>query len=287
MPVDGMNVFFLLDRSDSVAGRPAGGGAGDGQHLVRRGSVPSDQGGVVVFGAEAAIESSANPRRRSATGARGVFQPADRSRGAIRLATAAFPETGQRRLLVFSDGNQTVGDALQAVPRGAAARGHRRRRSLGAAERPGRGARCRRWRMPNRLKQGQTFEVKVFAAQRPRTRANLSVYRNEQLLGTQPVELRRARTCSPSPRPSTDPGFHAYDVRIDAPGDSVPQNNRSDRLHRPCAANPGCSSCPPIRRRTGPWPRRCSLRKLECPGRRPHRLPLRRWRRCRATTRSS
>ena len=35
--------------------------------------------------------------------------------GAIRLGTAAFPETGQKRLVLLSDGNENVGDAMAAL----------------------------------------------------------------------------------------------------------------------------------------------------------------------------
>ena len=34
---------------------------------------------------------------------------------AIRLGTAAFPETGQKRLVLLTDGNENVGDAMGAV----------------------------------------------------------------------------------------------------------------------------------------------------------------------------
>ncbi len=34
---------------------------------------------------------------------------------AIRLGTAAFPETGQKRLVLMSDGNENVGDAMSAL----------------------------------------------------------------------------------------------------------------------------------------------------------------------------
>ena len=34
---------------------------------------------------------------------------------AIRLGTAAFPETGQKRLVLLTDGNENLGDAMAAV----------------------------------------------------------------------------------------------------------------------------------------------------------------------------
>ena len=59
-PLEGMNVFYLLDRSDSIPGPQ--------QELTRdyvnqsfEHSQEGDRGGVLVFGTDAALESSAQP----------------------------------------------------------------------------------------------------------------------------------------------------------------------------------------------------------------------------------
>jgi uncharacterized membrane protein len=81
--------------------------------------------------------------------------------------------------------------------------------------------------VPNKLKKGQTFDVKIFVQSDRATRANLSLYRDDVLLGTQPVELQSGKNLFTFPQTLADAGFHTYDVSIDAPGDTVPQNNRS------------------------------------------------------------
>lgn len=223
-PVEGINVFFVLDRSDSVPGEQQEAA----REMVNRLSArkkTGDRGGVVVFGADAAIESSANPvvdlpRVQAVVGTGGSDLAS-----AIRLATAAFPETGQRRIVLFSDGNQTVGDSLQAVLAA---------RPLGVsvdvvplgAER-GTGVSVQKVGIPPKLKKGQTFEVKIFAESDTARRANVSLYRNDQLLGTQPVDLQAGKNLFTFPQTLDQTGFHTYDVRIDAAGDSVPQNNRA------------------------------------------------------------
>lgn len=224
MPVDGLNLFFLLDRSDSV---PAGQQEA-ARELVNTFSAakrPVDGAGVVVFGADAAIESTVGPAV-DVQKIHAVLSSAGTDlAGAIRLATAAFPETGQRRVVVLSDGNQTVGDALQAVASA---------RSLGVtvdvvplgASR-GRDVVLQKVALPPKLKRGQTFDLKVFIRSDQATRANLSVYRDERLLGTQAVDLQPGKNLFTFAQTLEDPGFHAYDVRLDDPGDTVPQNNRS------------------------------------------------------------
>lgn len=224
LPVEGMNVFYLLDRSDSLPP--------DQQEAAREYVNTSaarkqlaDKAGVVVFGADAAIEStvgSAVDLQR----VQAVVSPSGTDlAGAIRLATAAFPETGQRRLVIQSDGNQTLGDALQAVlaarPLGVTVDAVPR----GAVR--GRDVLLQKVTLPTKLKRGQTFEVKIFAQSDRATRANLSLYRGEQLLGTQPVELQPGKNLFTFPQTLGEAGFYGYDVRLDAPGDTVSQNNRS------------------------------------------------------------
>src|SRR5438093_3276611 len=120
-PLQGMNVFFLLDRSDSIPS-PQQEGARKYVNEAAARKKKEDKAGVLVFGADAALETSANEqidvqKINAVVGAERTDIAA-----AIRLATAAFPETGQKRLVLLSDGNENIGDAevalLAAVPLG-------------------------------------------------------------------------------------------------------------------------------------------------------------------------
>src|SRR5260221_222246 len=113
-PLEGMNVFFLLDRSDSIPS-PQQEGARKYVNEAAAQKKKADQAGVLVFGADAALETSANEKIdvqkiNAVVGAERTDIAA-----AIRLGTAAFPETGQKRLVLLSDGNENTGDAEAAV----------------------------------------------------------------------------------------------------------------------------------------------------------------------------
>ena len=96
-PLEGVNVFFALDRSDSV---PSIQQEAAVRYVTQSAAQKQkdDRGGVLVFGSDASLESTANQivKLDKVTAIVG----ADRTdlAGAIRLATAAFPETGQKRL---------------------------------------------------------------------------------------------------------------------------------------------------------------------------------------------
>ncbi|PYI89180.1 MAG: hypothetical protein DME26_01810 [Verrucomicrobia bacterium] len=223
-PMEGMNVFFLLDRSDSI---PSAQQEAARKYVNRaaKDKKKTDRAGVLVFGTEASLESTANTsidlQKINA------IVPTERTdiAGAIRLGTAAFPETGQKRLVLLSDGNENVGEALAAV---LAARplevtidvvpqGIERRNDVSV----------QKLTVPGKVKKGQTFETKIFVEADQAQNATVRLYRNEQPLGEQKVELAQGKNLFTFPQTLAEAGFYSYRVELDAPGDVLPQNNKA------------------------------------------------------------
>jgi uncharacterized membrane protein len=223
-PLEGVNVFFVLDRSDSVPSAQQEAA----REFVNRAAQEKkavDRGGVVVFGSAASIETAPNTKVDVAKIQAVVGTERTDIAGAVRLGTAAFPENGQKRLVLMSDGNENLGEAMGAV---AAAR------SLGVSIdvvplglARGGDVTVQKVTIPGMLKKGQTFEVKIFAQSDRNREALLRLFRNEQLLGEQKIELTAGKNLFALPQTLTEPGFYSYDVQLDAPGDPVPQNNRA------------------------------------------------------------
>jgi uncharacterized membrane protein len=223
-PQEGMNVIYLLDRSQSVPSAQQEAALKNVNQSQAR-KLPTDRAGVVVFGAEASLETSPSAR----LDVQKIHAVVDTDRtdlsSAIRLGTAAFPETGQKRLVLMSDGNENLGEAMSAVlaaqplgvtidvvPLGVSRSGDVAVQKLG---------------LPNNLKKGQTFEAKIFAnADQPRP-GTVRLFRNEQLLGEQKIELNGGKNLFTFPQSLPEPGFYTYDIQMDVPGDLVPQNNRA------------------------------------------------------------
>ncbi|HWD17935.1 MAG TPA: glutamine amidotransferase [Verrucomicrobiae bacterium] len=222
-PLEGMNLFFLLDRSQSIPSAQQE----ESKAIVNRMAKekrPTDAAGALVFGSEAAIESRPNASLdlRQIQAIVGV----DRTdiAGAVRLGAAAFPETGQKRLVLFSDGHENVGDALSAL---AAAR------PLGVtmdvvplgAER-GNDVSVKKLTVPTSVKKGQSFDVKIFAQADRAQSATVRLFVNDTRIGEQKIELSAGKNLFSFPQNLAEPGFYKYDVQLDAPGDTIPQNNR-------------------------------------------------------------
>lgn len=224
-PQEGMNVFFLLDRSDSIPSQQQE-SAREYLTKVSAAKKKEDNVGVLVFGTEAAIESSPLSVVRSDTK---IYAVVDGQRSdlasAVRLGSAAFPETGQKRLVILSDGNENIGDAFAAAVSA---------KSLGVSidvvplgVSRGGDISVQKLSLPGNIKKGQTFEVKIFAQADQAQHGTIRLFQNDQLLGEQKVRLEQGKNLFSFPQTLTEPGFYSYDVRLEAGGDSVPQNNRA------------------------------------------------------------
>src|SRR5262249_14871490 len=126
------------------------------------------------------------------------------------------------------------------------------------------------------------FEVKIFAQADQARRATVRLFLNDQLLGEQPVQLEAGKNLFSFPQTLTEPNFYSYEVQIEAPGDSVPQNNRAIDFTT-VRATRGYCSCRPSRTKTRRWWRRCVRRTWTCESPMSPNSPAR-WRRCRVTT---
>jgi uncharacterized membrane protein len=223
-PVEGMNVFFVLDRSDSIPSEQQE--AARGLVNVLAGHMQRmDKAGVIVFGTDASIDRLPNEMIKLDKIDTVVDTQRTDLAAAIRLATAAFPETGQKRIVLMSDGNENIGDALAAVA-GARAQGATVDVVPMGVSR-GNDVFVQKVQVPARLKKGQPFEAKIFVQADQAQTAAVRLYRNEQFLGEQKVRLEAGKNLFTFPQTLPDAGFYSYDVRVDAPGDPLPQNNRA------------------------------------------------------------
>ena len=225
-PQEGMNVFYLLDRSDSVPATQ--------QELARqyvnktaaeKKSFDNDQAGLLVFGSEAAIEFNAN----RAVDSQKILTVVGRDRtdigAALRLGSAAFPEQGQKRLVLISDGNENLGYALASAQEARALGATIDVLPLGVLR--SNDVSVQKLSVPARVKQGQTFEAKIFVQADRAQPATVRLFRNATFLGEQKVDLAAGKNLFTFPQKLADPDLYTYTVEVDAPGDMLPQNNRA------------------------------------------------------------
>lgn len=225
--VEGVNVLFLLDRSDSIPSPQQEAALKYAQATLSE-KKKDDKVGMLVFGATAAIESSphtiveADKQQKLL-----AVVSAERTdiAAAVRLGTAAFPENGQRRLVLLSDGNENIGDAMTAVFSAKDLGVSIDVIPLGVAR--GNDVSVQRLGLPGRVKKGQTFEARIFIQSDQAQPAKLRLYRSDQPLGEQTIQLEPGKNLYTFPQTLNDPGFYSYSVYVEAAGDNIPQNNKA------------------------------------------------------------
>ncbi len=113
-------IAFVIDRSTSTA--PAWRAFEDTARRLAKSLGPSDQSGLVVFGASAAVERRVQPGVLSSNPVESqVDGSATDLENALRTARGLLPPDGSdRRLVLFTDGRQTTGDASREAALAAA-----------------------------------------------------------------------------------------------------------------------------------------------------------------------
>lgn len=218
-------VWFLLDLSESIApeSRQQALRAIDrAAAAMRRG----DLAGVIAFGADALIEAplANRPATSGKIASTPVTSYTDIGR-ALRLALAAFPEGSSRRVVLLSDGNENLGNAVEEAALAIAA-------GVPVDVVPIRQARAEealleQMLLPAEVKIGEPFELRLVASSDVAQEAVLRLYRNQAYVGDQQVTLAAGKNVFVFSQNLTKPGFYTYEARLEVARDGVPENNRA------------------------------------------------------------
>ncbi|MFM9968071.1 MAG: VWA domain-containing protein, partial [Burkholderiales bacterium] len=222
--VDRMNVIFLLDHSDSINASAKSRTLQFVQQAVREAN-PEDQHGIVVFGANAAVERPVGahteveaPQKNINGRGTNIFQ-------ALQLGLAMLPAEQSNRIVLLSDGRQTSGNALDGAQaaRSAGTEIHYITAPLTLAQE----VVAESLLVPREVKFGEPFFAKLVAWSYKETPARVSLFRNGQFVGSQQVRLTAGKNVF-SYRQSLDrDGIHVYQAAIDVDGDTIEENNRA------------------------------------------------------------
>ena len=218
------NVVFLLDMSQSIATATRQQALAFLRAVVAH-KRAQDQVGLVVFGADAALEQpvSADFTLRDITTE--VDGTATNIARAIQIGLANFPADGARRLVLLSDGNENVAAAAET---GFVAR------SLGteifslplgrpAAEPE---VRVDNLLTPSQVKAGAPYRVEAVVFSTFETPATLELFRDGAFVGHQEVGLQPGKNRFMFPQQTAEEGAHLYQLIVNSPQDTIPDNNR-------------------------------------------------------------
>jgi len=227
MKDDRLAVFFLLDRSSSVPESRRSEAEQTVKTLCEAYMTPRDQAGIIAFGEEPSIER--------AIGSNSDFDALHSYVGgeqtdlaaAVRLALAAFPPGHMRRIVVFTDGNETRGSVLEEVKlaQASGASVDVVPITIGGENE----IRIADVSAPARAKAGEPFRVQVNVHADQDGPATLRLYQKvrEGTVMSPPtqVNLQKGANAFLLPQELSAPGFYEYEAIVESELDTVQANN--------------------------------------------------------------
>ena len=182
LPVDRLATVYVVDLSDSVGTV----GREDALAFLRESLAVMPEGdaaGVVAFGKDALVERLPEELRQIERIRSTPVTAATDIGGALRLASALFPDEMQKRIVLISDGNDTTGHGQQEAAL-AAARGIQvETRVVGLEARDE--VLVERIQAPSTARIGETIEVVGSVASSVAQPAVVRLYTDGQLVATQ------------------------------------------------------------------------------------------------------
>ncbi len=223
---DRLAVLFVLDYSDSISPDSKRWA----QNYLKAASArmtSGDLAGLLVFGEDSYVEIAPSPRAVFAAQLDRISSlPStaytDIAR-AIRLALAIFPEGAQRRLVLMTDGEENLGNAREEAMGAAAGEVPIEVVPLEQAREGD--VLIERMILPPSVPKDSAFDARLLVQSSEGGPARVRFYQNGNSLGQQDIDLKPGKNLLAFPRKIDQPGFHTFDARIEALGDSRPENN--------------------------------------------------------------
>lgn len=223
-PTKRLAVLFVLDQSDSVPPEHRR-QALEYVNAAADRMGPNDFGGVLVFGGDAYLELEAKQPLRLKQIHSQVPRDYTNLAGAIRLALASLPDNAQRRIVLLSDGNENLGNAVEEATAASSAQVQVDVVPINYSYE--REVMLDKMVVPSEAKVGEPFEIRVIARSTEKTSGTLSLLRKGELIARQPVELLPGPNVINFNQSLEKPDFYTYEAVIETKSDQLPDNNRS------------------------------------------------------------
>ncbi|HLE88653.1 MAG TPA: VWA domain-containing protein [Candidatus Limnocylindria bacterium] len=225
LPSDRLSVVFLVDASASMVDATREDLLAFARQAVR--AIPEgDTAGVVAFGANALVDRLPSGLNELQEPASVPVVGATDIAAAVRLATAIFPAGTQQRIVLLSDGNDTGGQAGQAIL-AAAERGVR----LDVVLPGGTGypeALVDGVDAPSGARVGETVELSVRVRSTVATSATLRLLADGATVATRNLRLAPGTVSVTFSVKADEPGFHVFRAVLEPTDDHFSENNAAD-----------------------------------------------------------
>jgi uncharacterized membrane protein len=222
---DRLSVVFLVDASASMLDASREELLAFAREAVSQ--IPEgDSAGVVVFGANALVDRLPSDLDELQAPASVPVVSATDIAAAVRLGTAIFPAGTQQRLVLLSDGNDTSGQAEEAIL-SAAQHGVRLDVVLPGGETYPE-ALVDGVDAPSGARVGETVELQVRVRSTIETAATLRLLADGATVATRQLSLKPGTTTVSFSIRADEPGFHVFRAVLEPRSDHFSENNAAD-----------------------------------------------------------
>jgi uncharacterized membrane protein len=238
---DQVNLFFCLDVSESIRGmlredgvvhHQEGGDPQEGRDIgamsfmrkAAAGIGEEDKAGLIIFGEEPSLEIALKRDFDPLPAKSQVNKNFTNIYEVLQLAIGKLPQTGKNKIILFSDGNQNIGDAVEMAYLA---------RSLGIEIYPvPLSSRFNRNEVlietlstPGTIPLETPFDIKLLIMSTKEGQGDVILMRNGKLKTVQDVKLHSGKNVLRFVDSLIEPGLYLYKAVINTPEDAFFQNN--------------------------------------------------------------
>ncbi len=220
---DKVDLFFVLDQSDSISKNEKT-KAVDFIRKTTSQMTADDRAGLVVFGKHPFLEATLSKNLNKIEIQPDIDTGHTNISEALQLAIGRLPISGTRRIVLLSDGNQTLGNAGQMA---------RLANSLGieiypvslTAQQVGKEVILDKLETAENISLETPFELKVQISSNAENRAELLLLRNNELVSNNPIVLHSGKNLFRFTDAVKEPGLYLYKAVVNPLEDTIHQNN--------------------------------------------------------------
>ncbi len=220
---DRVNLIFCVDRSESISRDKTTAIHGFIQQALT-GMDEQDQTGLIAFGKQPSLELSLRNPFEFSEMQSDINPNFTNLADALQLAIGQFPPVGEKKIVLFTDGNENIGEAKQRVALAA---------SLGVQILP---VPVESWfgsrevfvsdvAAPAAIPLETPYEISVEVTSSHDTEGELIILKNEALMSSETVRLRAGKNRFVVTDQLQGSGLYLYKAILNCPDDLIFQNN--------------------------------------------------------------
>nr|WP_280518504.1 VWA domain-containing protein [Lederbergia wuyishanensis] len=220
--IDERNVVFLVDSSASMIGTQD-----EILSWIEKGVISKrekDQFAIISLGKNAAVEQSLNVNKDVIQELSTNIDKYDTNiEQGIQLASSIFPSNSNGRVVLFSDGNETVGNVLDAARL-------LRQRGIVLDYIPitrhfGQDMAVTEFSVPSSLYEGETVKLTMKVESNYAANSKVRITLNDEEIIEKDVKIKEGTNLITFSHEATETGFYIYKGEIAATGDTFAENN--------------------------------------------------------------